>query len=668
MWALGRIGTPLAVEQVLERLSAKDPPLLSAELAAVAFLEPPAGRPGEAAEPSGRWFQLEDALWTRYAVTQFDDEAAALLLAVARIGGARSQQRLAADAAVPPAGEEEPLRYIAAMEAMGMLCALGYPLDDNGLEAVAKGLAGTTQARMAAAYVLGRCAGPSAELLAGDERGAFVERLTPLATDDNSGVAARAWKAFAALGEIPPDVDDAILGQETSAPWQVEVEAMRALGRHADGREIVVDRLAALELGQLVPMLSHPVLEGLRSLRDSVVGAPELVPRLEPLQQAIKVALAGADARQRKVFTLIDCEIRVLRAIVSEDVGPVESCALAGAGLPTTYGEVLGIEAIVKMTPKKKASMLLTRAEDPRAIVAEAAVAALADVDDLQVNVVLRRALVRPDPGVQAAAAGAIAARAADKSRRDEAAIPVLSKTIAQLRNGDAIEARIGAIEALGSLARTAAPTPGAPPWLVTVVMPLAKDPAWAIRRAARATLLGHPDLLTKFDADVPTAFAGGFDERVVQALERHRERGATGVVIVTDAGEIEVSFDGAPAPIAQAVFVDLAANGFYEGLTFHRVVPAFVVQGGDPRGDGYGGPGFVMPCERSNVRYERGTVGIALAGKDTGGSQFFIAHNREPRLDARYTIIGSVTRGIDVVDGILPYDVIERIEVLTDE
>jgi cyclophilin family peptidyl-prolyl cis-trans isomerase len=180
--------------------------------------------------------------------------------------------------------------------------------------------------------------------------------------------------------------------------------------------------------------------------------------------------------------------------------------------------------------------------------------------------------------------------------------------------------------------------------------------------------LLGHPDLLTKFDADVPTAFAGGFDERVVQALERHRERGATGVVIVTDAGEIEVSFDGAPAPIAQAVFVDLAANGFYEGLTFHRVVPAFVVQGGDPRGDGYGGPGFVMPCERSNVRYERGTVGIALAGKDTGGSQFFIAHNREPRLDARYTIIGSVTRGIDVVDGILPYDVIERVEVLTDE
>ena len=275
--------------------------------------------------------------------------------------------------------------------------------------------------------------------------------------------------------------------------------------------------------------------------------------------------------------------------------------------------------------------------------------------------------MARPDPGVQAAAAGAIAARAADKSRRDEEAIPVLSGAIGRLRNGDAIEARIAAIEALGSLARTAAPSGGAPAWLVSAVMPLGKDPAWAVRRAARATLLGYPDLLTKFDAEVPASFSGGFDERVAGALQRGRERGATGVKLVTDAGEIEIAFDGAPAPIAQAVFVDLAANGYYEGLTFHRVVPAFVVQGGDPRGDGYGGPGFVMPCERSNVQYERGTVGIALAGKDTGGSQFFIAQNREPRLDARYTIIGSVTRGMQVVDRILPYDVIKRVEVVTD-
>ena len=361
MQALGRIGTPLAVQRMLERFGAKDPPLSSAELAAVAYLEPPAGRPGEAVEPSGAWFKLEDALWTRYAVTQFDDEAIALLLGVSRVGGARSQQRLAADAGAPPDGDDKPLRFIAAMEAMGMLCARGYPLDDKGLDAVARGLAGNTQARLAATYVLGRCAGPSAELLAGDERKALVERLDPLTTDPNSAVSRRAWKALAAMGEIPPTITEQLLGEEKRLPWQVEVEALRGLGRHVDGRGTVVDRLARLDASLLVAMGVHPVLEGLRSLRSGVVGSPELVPRLQPLAKTVKAALTEADGRQRKGYTLIDCEIRVLEAIVSGDVGPVESCALAGSGLPVTYGEVLGVEAIVRMETKQRAAMLLTR-------------------------------------------------------------------------------------------------------------------------------------------------------------------------------------------------------------------------------------------------------------------------------------------------------------------
>jgi cyclophilin family peptidyl-prolyl cis-trans isomerase len=114
-----------------------------------------------------------------------------------------------------------------------------------------------------------------------------------------------------------------------------------------------------------------------------------------------------------------------------------------------------------------------------------------------------------------------------------------------------------------------------------------------------------------------------------------------------------------------QATVASLADEGFYDGLSFHRVVPGFVIQGGDPRGDGYGGPGFLVPCEWSNQKYERGVVGMALAGKDTGGSQFFVAQAREPRLDGRYTILGRVTEGLDVLDAILPHDIIERIEVI---
>lgn len=91
--------------------------------------------------------------------------------------------------------------------------------------------------------------------------------------------------------------------------------------------------------------------------------------------------------------------------------------------------------------------------------------------------------------------------------------------------------------------------------------------------------------------------------------------------------------------------------RGFYRGLQFHRVVSNFVVQGGDPRGDGWGGPGYSLRSEFSPLSYETGTVGIASAGKDTEGSQFFITHSPQPHLDGRYTVIGRVVEGMDVVD-----------------
>jgi cyclophilin family peptidyl-prolyl cis-trans isomerase len=671
MWAWGRIGGALAVDRLLERVVATDPPASSAELAAVAFLEPPAGLPGEAPEPGGAWAVLEDALWTRYALTEKDDDAVALLLAAARIGGARSQQRLAADAAVVPEGDVA-VRYVAAMEAMGMLCARGYAIDRAGIDAVAHGLEGSTQAREVAAYVVGRCAGPSAELLAGDDRAGIVERLHSVIVDVDAETAALGWKALAALGEKPAAVPESILGQQPP-PWQVEVEAIKALSGHAEGRRVLAERLGRFDPAWLEGTRGHPVIVALRGLRDGVVGNPDHVDALRGFAVAIAKSLDAATDRARKLPALVACELAVLTAIRSGDVAPVEACAVAGAGLPSTYGHVLAVDAIMKLADaEQRTTMLLTRADDPRAVVAEAALSALADVDDPRVNVVLRRGLERADAGVQAAAAGSIASRAADKSRRDEQAIPILGKTVRELDNGVAIEARVSAIEALGSLARSAEPPPlpkdatqsTTPLWLTGAIEPLARDGAFAVRQAARATLLHEPTALARFDAAMPESFPQGFDERVTDALARNR--GATGLRIVTDAGTIEIDFTRAPAPIAQAVFADLAASGYFEGVLFHRVVPAFVVQGGDPRGDGYGGPGFVIPCERSSLRYERGAVGVALAGKDTGGSQFFIAHNREPRLDARYTIIGHVTEGMDVVDRILPYDVIERVEVVS--
>ena len=136
--------------------------------------------------------------------------------------------------------------------------------------------------------------------------------------------------------------------------------------------------------------------------------------------------------------------------------------------------------------------------------------------------------------------------------------------------------------------------------------------------------------------------------------------------ILHTRRGRIEILLDVVETPLTTQSFVDLARRGFYDGLTFHRVEPNFVVQGGCPRGDGNGGPGYALRCEIGERPYGRGAVGMALSGKDTGGSQFFITHSAQPHLDGGYTLFGRVTSGMDVVDQIRPGDVIEHVEIWT--
>ncbi|MEJ2636221.1 MAG: peptidylprolyl isomerase [Calditrichia bacterium] len=132
---------------------------------------------------------------------------------------------------------------------------------------------------------------------------------------------------------------------------------------------------------------------------------------------------------------------------------------------------------------------------------------------------------------------------------------------------------------------------------------------------------------------------------------------------IHTTKGSFVIELFPDKAPVTVANFVQLADSGFYNNIYFHRVVPGFVVQAGDPRGDGWGGPGYTIPCEYNDIFYDRGTVGMATAGKDTGGSQFFITHTPQPHLNGRYTAFGKVISGMDVVDHIEVFDKILRTE-----
>jgi cyclophilin family peptidyl-prolyl cis-trans isomerase len=186
-------------------------------------------------------------------------------------------------------------------------------------------------------------------------------------------------------------------------------------------------------------------------------------------------------------------------------------------------------------------------------------------------------------------------------------------------------------------------------------------DKDWAVRvRAA--------ELLTKLDPSgdhrsairpVPGSPIAHYDDPqlIAPATSPH-------VFIDTERGTIEFELAVLDAPQTSRSFIALARKGFFNGLQVHRVVANFVMQDGDPRGDGEGGPGYTIRDEPNERPYLRGTVGMALSWKDTGGSQFFITHSPQPHLDGQYTAFGHVVNGMDVVDRVRVGDTIKSIRI----
>ena len=134
---------------------------------------------------------------------------------------------------------------------------------------------------------------------------------------------------------------------------------------------------------------------------------------------------------------------------------------------------------------------------------------------------------------------------------------------------------------------------------------------------------------------------------------------------ITTHEGTIVVNLDFKAAPNTVANFVDLANKGFYNGLMFHRVINGFMIQGGDPEGNGQGGPGYTIDNEQNDLKHDAGVISMANRGPDTGGSQFFITQMPQPHLDGKHTVFGKVISGMDVVCRIEPYDPILNITIV---
>jgi cyclophilin family peptidyl-prolyl cis-trans isomerase len=150
--------------------------------------------------------------------------------------------------------------------------------------------------------------------------------------------------------------------------------------------------------------------------------------------------------------------------------------------------------------------------------------------------------------------------------------------------------------------------------------------------------------------ADTPGVEPGACPTSPPDALPPGETRTVT---IGTERGDIVIAVEADLGPLAAGNFVALADCGFYEGTTFHRLVPGFVIQGGDPAGDGTGGPGYEFANDPVTVPYDRGIVAMANAGRDTNGSQFFIMLDDAPQLPPDYSVFGRVTSGMDVVDDV---------------
>jgi peptidylprolyl isomerase len=213
-------------------------------------------------------------------------------------------------------------------------------------------------------------------------------------------------------------------------------------------------------------------------------------------------------------------------------------------------------------------------------------------------------------------------------------------------------DAQLAALTTLGAIASTG--PEGRAAVMVRFVARVARPSDYLARRRAAEKL---PAAAARWGPAAPIATGRTLDDyrAVVRRLLVPVERGepAPRVTLESAGGTLVVELFPAEAPLTVAAFLSLVDRHYFDGSAWHRVVPNFVVQDGDPRGDGWGGPGFVLRDELNPVRYETGMVGMALSGPDAGGSQFFITHSPQPHLDGTYTVFGRVVSGAAVLGAI---------------
>jgi cyclophilin family peptidyl-prolyl cis-trans isomerase/HEAT repeat protein len=473
------------------------------------------------------------------------------------------------------------------------------------------------------------------------------------------------WRAAYSLARTSgPAALPALLAARTDIDDRVRANVARALRAVIADSAGVRDRALDAALAAAADEHPHVRINALRVLPAYRANDRTLPPLLDALADAdANVVIAAAQALAETADIAAAPALRRLAGDANRPDG-VRTAALAAwvrldpaaaAGAAVQWADssrwLLRMHAARSLTaaPWTVAAAPLGRlARDPHPLVSSDALAALRSVAD---SVPETRIIFIERLGAQHALVRAAATRGLGRTA-GAADLDVLLQAYGRARQDDGREAALAAVEALGRLAEQGVPV--APTFFLRFGADgPPSDPA--VHRAIRDRIGAPPAAWgqpRRLPEPQPLAFYAG----VIEDLVRPTLAGAGSprVAITTQHGDIVLELAAADAPLTVHNFLSLIERGYYAGTRWHRVVPNFVIQDGDPRGDGSGGPGYAIRDEINPVRYLRGTLGMALSGPDTGGSQFFITHSPQPHLDGGYTIFGRVIAGFDAVDSVV--------------
>jgi cyclophilin family peptidyl-prolyl cis-trans isomerase/HEAT repeat protein len=475
------------------------------------------------------------------------------------------------------------------------------------------------------------------------------------AIQDPSGRISTWWPVAYALQRIDDRRAIPALQQLATTPGRyTRAFAARGLGTLKDAASGPLLR-SMLDQAKDDPVISYSVVRALGQIGDPEGAGPIIAlltaERADPnlrLESVSALAALGSEAALPLIEELLTDDwptMRVAAIRATAAIDPQGFLTVLSGMEPDQHWAVRAAIADVLPAIPSDATIDRLRAmlDDQDQRVVPAVIDGLTRLKAPGVEALVLAQLTSPDVGIRSAAARAIGAlkpaggpAALRDAYKADAADDVRSAVLTSL-------ASYGAAEAADTLKAALA------------------DKDWALRLKAAG-------ILKTLDPPVETAQAirpaPGGPIAPYDSPELTNPKVSPHAFIETAKGTIEIELSVLDAPQTAQNFMTLARKGYFNGLQIHRVVPNFVIQGGDPRGDGSGGPGYSIRDELNDRPYVRGTVGMALSEPDTGGSQFFITHSPQPHLDAKYTVFGHVVSGMDVVDKIQQLDVIQRVRI----